>query len=110
MSQRPPFHTFKVKESDDYSSYLYHIEKLLGDDMFLAKVVRNCNRWERWRVCRFVYEEGIGGREVVSTNRVEFCRIFPGDEKPSDPEVIAILERIASDKIEFFKVSIEVVD
>ncbi len=73
MSDNFPFRKFKVKIENYHNNFVYHIEKYLSDDLLLIRVSLNSRLgYSRWRIGRFVYEDGIGGRKILDTNHFNF--------------------------------------
>lgn len=68
---------------------LYCIKKSLGNDLFLVRVAMTVDEreaaWKLWRICKFVYVEGIGGRQILDTENMDFGIVFHSE--PSDEEV-----------------------
>ncbi len=115
----PPFHTFKIQHPEpEFDDYTYHIEKLLDNDIVLVRIMQN-DMLKTYRIGKFAYEEGIGGREIVDTEHFNFisyelikstkwetCEYF----KPTKRDIKSILAVVAKEKSPFMKMPIEVID
>lgn len=105
MTAKLPFRAFKWFAGGRYQVTCYVVE-MLDHDLCLIKYHALPNV-TRWRIGRFIYTEGIGGRQILDTNRIEmsFAFVF----KPLKSEIADALEKEELEAFPFEMEEIEVI-
>ncbi len=109
-----PFHAFRIGDEARWSSVTCYVAADLGNGMFLfdAGIEEDLGHQDErrpgnsWWIGKFVYQEGIGGREMLDTDNIDvmFSTVskFRSASRPSTQEIIAALDKAAQMGYEVF--------